>query len=102
MLKDFLNTINVIAHCDAAEAWQLGIQDPATPVMEGMIFFHNYLFFFLIIIGVFVFWMLFQVIINFDEKVNPVSQKFTHSSILEIIWTILPAVILVFIYDTNQ
>jgi len=97
MLKDFLNTINVIAHCDAAEAWQLGIQDPATPVMEGMIFFHNYLFFFLIIIGVFVFWMLFQVIINFNEKVNPVSQKFTHSSLLEIIWTILPAVILVFI-----
>lgn len=97
MLKDFLNTINVIAHCDAPEAWQLGIQDPATPVMEGMIFFHNYLFFFLIIIGVFVFWMLFQVIINFNEKANPVSQKFTHSSLLEIVWTILPAVILVFI-----
>ena len=39
MLKDYLNSINIIAYCDAAEAWQLGVQDPATPVMEGMIFF---------------------------------------------------------------
>ena len=34
--------------CDAAESWQFGLQDPATPVFEGMIFFHNYLFFFFI------------------------------------------------------
>ena len=33
---------------DVAEPWQLGFQDPATPVMEGiinLIFFHNYLFY---------------------------------------------------------
>ena len=27
---------------DAAESWQIGLQDPATPVVEGMIFFHDY------------------------------------------------------------
>ena len=27
--------------CDAAQDWQLGFQDPATPVMEGVINFHN-------------------------------------------------------------
>ena len=34
---------SLITFCDAAEPWQLGCQDPATPVFEGMIFFHNYL-----------------------------------------------------------
>jgi cytochrome c oxidase subunit 2 len=97
ILRYFLDTINAITHCDAAESWQLGIQDPATPIIEGMLFFHNYLLFFLIIIGVFVCWMLFQVVVNFNEETNPISQKFTHSSLLEIIWTVLPAVILVFI-----
>lgn len=86
--------INLFASCDAAQAWQLGIQDPATPIAEGMIFFHNYLMFFLIVIGAFTCWMLYQVIINFNETVNTVADKFVHSSILEIIWTIIPAFVL--------
>lgn len=86
-----------ITFCDAPEPWQLGIQDPATPALEGMIFFHNYLMVFLIIIASFVFWMLTYCIVNFNEKTHPVSIKFTHSSLLEIIWTILPAIVLIFI-----
>ncbi len=92
-----INTFLPIVSCDAAEPWQLGVQDPATPVMEGMIFFHNYLLFFLTIIGVFVCWLLSYVLVNFNEQANPISQKFTHSSQLEIAWTILPAILLVFI-----
>jgi cytochrome c oxidase subunit 2 len=88
---------SMFAYCDAAEEWQVGIQDPATPVAEGMIFFHNYLMFFLIFIGAFVFWMLYQIIILYNDEANPVSKKFTHSSVLEIVWTIVPAIILVFI-----
>ncbi|HNF29015.1 MAG TPA: cytochrome c oxidase subunit II [Chitinophagaceae bacterium] len=97
MLTDLLKAMNVIAYCDAPEAWQLGVQDPATPVMEGMLFFHNYLLFFLIVIGVFVCWLLTYVVVNFNEHTNPVAQKFTHSSILEIVWTILPALVLLLI-----
>ena len=85
------------AFCDAPEPWQLGLQDPATPAVEGMIFFHDYLMLFLIIIGLFVMWMLYVVIISFNEKSNPVSEKFTHSSVLEIVWTILPALVLLLI-----
>ena len=55
---------------DAAEPWQFGLQDPATPVVEGMIFFHDYLMFFLIVIGFFVMWMLYQILKNFDENTN--------------------------------
>ena len=40
--------------CDSSENWQLHIQDPATPIAEGMFFFHTYLMFFIIAIGIFV------------------------------------------------
>jgi len=86
-----------IAYCDAPEAWQFGIQDPATPSLEGMMSLHNYITFFLVIIIIFVFWMLFLVIYNFNEAANPVSNKFTHNSLLEIVWTIIPAIVLVLI-----
>lgn len=96
ILNTFLNK-SILSHCDAPEAWQLGIQDPATPIAEGMIFFHNYLMFFLVVVGVFVMWMLAQVIFNFNENANPVPKRFTHSSLLEIVWTIIPAVVLLLI-----
>lgn len=88
---------SLISFCDAPEAWQLGVQDPATPSMEGMMYFHNYLMLFLIFIGVVVFWLLIKVIVDFNSEANPVPQVFTHSNILEIIWTIIPAITLVFI-----
>ena len=42
-------------------------------------------------------WMIYKVMVDFDSEVHPVPEKFTHSSALEIIWTIIPAVILMFI-----
>jgi cytochrome c oxidase subunit 2 len=84
-------------YADAAEVWQLGLQDPATPIMESMLNFHNYLMLFLIAIGIFVTWMLFQVYSLFNESIDNIPQKFTHSSLLEIIWTIFPAFVLLLI-----
>nr|NP_066414.1 cytochrome c oxidase subunit 2 [Ochromonas danica]AAG18380.1 cytochrome c oxidase subunit 2 [Ochromonas danica] len=88
---------NIVAYCDAAEPWQISPQDPATPVMEGMIFFHNYLMFYMILIGILVFFMLFKILVTFGENKKSVADKFTHSSLLEIIWTILPAIVLILI-----
>jgi cytochrome c oxidase subunit 2 len=87
----------VITTCDAPEAWQLGFQDPATPAVEGMIFFHNYIMLFLIVIGLFTVWMLYKIVISFNEGTFKQAEKFTHSSILEIIWTIIPAITLLVI-----
>jgi len=85
-------------HCDAAESWQLGLQDPASPIFEGMIFFHNYLVFFLILIASLVFWLLYITISSFNSYVNlKKSEIFTHSSVLEIAWTLLPSVVLLII-----
>jgi cytochrome c oxidase subunit 2 len=91
-----MNFLN-LAFCDAAEPWQLGLQDPATPVMEGIVNFHNHLMFFMVFIAMFVFWMLSRVIFYFNSTANPKSEKFTHSTILEIVWTIIPACILLVI-----
>lgn len=86
---------NFFSFCDSAEAWQLGLQDPASTTVEGMIYFHNYLMFYLIFIGFFVFWILYYVISSFKETSGGAApEKFTHSNPLEIIWTILPAVVL--------
>jgi len=96
MLKIMLFNFFNITLCDAAESWQIGFQDPASPIMEGMINFHNYIMVFLISIGTFVLWMLYKVVNSFDENVNVISEKFTHSSNMEIILTIIPAIILIF------
>ena len=89
-----INYKNLIAYLDVAEPWQIGFQDPATPVMEGIINFHHDLFFFLTIVTVFVCWMLFRIIVLFDEKKNPTPATFVHGSTIEIIWTTIPALIL--------
>ena len=90
-----------LLHCDASSEWQLGIQDPSTPIAEGIIFFHNYLLFFFIIICILVFWILYKIIYLFTSSFNKVNSSefllFTHSSTLEIIWTIFPAIILLLI-----
>jgi len=96
-LNSFVLRTSLITVCDASEPWQLGCQDPATPAFEGMIFFHNYILFFIVSIGMFVVIFLYKIFITFNETVHPVSTKFTHSSLLEIIWTIIPAVILLII-----
>lgn len=92
MLSKFLITFN-----DAPESYQLGQQDPATTIVEGMIDFHGFLVLVLIVIGVSVAWMLFVLLKKFESSINPVPNKFTHASLLEIIWTIIPALILLLI-----
>ena len=53
---------------DVAEPWQINFQDPATPVLEGIIDFHNDLMILLTVIGVMVFWVLGRCIIIFDNN----------------------------------
>jgi len=85
------------SHLDAAENWALSFQDPATPIMEGIINFHNHIMIFLTIIVVFVAWLMARAIVLFEENVNPTPVKFTHSTPLEIVWTIVPALVLLLI-----
>nr|URF19452.1 cytochrome c oxidase subunit II [Galatheanthemum sp. MT-2020] len=77
---------------DVPEPWQLDLQDAANPVMEEIIFFHDQVMFILIIIITTVIWLI----------VKALSGKAYHrylvdGTLLEIVWTIVPAIILVLI-----
>ena len=58
LLGFLLYSLPTVSWLDAPEAWQIGFQDPATPVMQGIIDLHHDIFFFLVVVVVFVFWML--------------------------------------------
>lgn len=93
----FLNLLPSKVFSDAPENWQLGFQDPATPIMEGIINLHHDLMFFVCVISVFVTWMLFRTLLHFSFDQNPTPSSLTHGTLIEMIWTITPAFILLII-----
>ena len=77
--------------------WQLNLQTPASPMAQMMYDFHTELLWIVTIITLFVLALLLICIFRFNEKANPVPSKTTHNSVLEVVWTVLPIVILVVI-----
>jgi cytochrome c oxidase subunit 2 len=79
-----------------AKPWQLGLQEPATPVMEKLFTMHNdFLLPLITVISIFVLFLLIYICVRFHHKRNPNPSKVTHNTKLEIIWTIIPIFILV-------
>ena len=97
LLSNLIQFFFSAVFCDAPEPWQLGLQDPATPIMESISFFHNFLMMFLLAIGIFVSWFLVSLVYLFSEGVGSKLENFSHDSLLETFWTIVPAIILLFI-----
>jgi len=93
MFRFFFN----ISFSDAASNWQLNVQDPSTPIAEGIIFFHNYLMFFIVLICILVFYILYYIIYTFNSLNTLKKNNFTDFNLLEIVWTLFPAVILMFL-----
>ncbi|KCZ53534.1 cytochrome c oxidase subunit II [Hyphomonas chukchiensis] len=74
----------------------LGFQPAATRIAERIHFFHNdYVLWIITAITIFVSVLLVWVMVRYNRKSNPVSRKFSHNSLIEVIWTIVPALILV-------
>jgi cytochrome c oxidase subunit 2 len=84
-------------YCDVAESWQLGFQDAATPMMQGIIDLHHDIMCFLVIILIFVLWMLSRALWHFHYLKNPIPERVVHGTTIEIIWTVFPSIILMFI-----
>lgn len=85
---------SVTMFADSAEAWQLGFQDSATPIMEGIVNLHHDIMFFLALILTLVAWMMGRTIWFFRADKNPVPSKTSHGTVIEIVWTILPSFVL--------
>ncbi len=80
-----------------AEPWALNLQGPASPVMEKVHDFHNLLLVIQFGIVAFVLAILGYIIFRFNATRNPEPSKTAHNTVLEIIWTAVPIVILVII-----
>jgi cytochrome c oxidase subunit II len=74
--------------------WQLGLQQAATPVMENIVWFHDFLLYLITAISLFVLVLLVIVVIKFNARANPVPTKTTHNTLLEVAWTLIPVIIL--------
>jgi cytochrome c oxidase subunit 2 len=94
-MGNLVNIFNVYA--DAAESFQFGFQDPATPVMIGLINLHHDIMFLIILIMVSVSWVLARATNGFLEEKNSVPVNVVHASTLEVIWTIVPGLVLMVI-----
>ena len=86
-----------VGWAQAPHPWQLGMQAPATPVKERIHQFHDELLVIISLITVFVLGLLAYVIVRFSARRHPVPTKTSHNPIIEILWTVVPVLILVII-----
>ena len=77
--------------------WQLGLQQSASPVMDNIIWFHDFLLYIITAIAGFVLALLIIVMVRFNARANPAPSRTTHNTLIEIAWTIIPIMILMFI-----
>ncbi len=94
VLSLFIST----AACAAVPSeWGLGFQESASPIMDRLQHFHDMLLYIIAAITVFVMILLAYVIIRFRASANPTPSKTTHNVPLEILWTVVPVIILIVI-----
>ena len=94
---DFSASAN-IQLLDAPRPWGIYFQDSATPQMEALVELHDNILFYLVIILFAVGWILTSVISDYNNAEAPVSYKYlSHGTLVELIWTITPALILILI-----
>lgn len=110
-----------VAYADVANYWQFGFQTPATPYMEGLVCFYNWVMFFVILIVIFTSWLLCRCLVLYlvnsfklrrspqtvistvrsfrSKQVKRFIQHglFTHCTLLEILWSTIPVCILIVI-----
>lgn len=77
--------------------WQIGFQPSASPIMEGIAEMHNLLIVIITCIAIFVTVLMAYVIYKFRASKNPVPSANSHNTLLEIVWTLLPVMILIVI-----
>ena len=77
---------------------QIGMQPPVTSIADDLVFIHNWILTPIIFaITIFVMCLLLWVIYRYNEKRNPVPSKVTHNTLLEVLWTGIPVLILIVI-----
>ncbi|QPC87016.1 cytochrome c oxidase subunit II [Mesorhizobium sp. NBSH29] len=94
-LATFFST--TAAFADQPTPWQYRFQEAATGIMEQIEWFEVYTLWFIVPITLLVLFLLAWCIFRFRESVNPVPSRTSHNTLIEVVWTVAPVVILLFI-----
>ena len=96
-----LSALSVVGLASAVASqpkdWQLGFQEAASENMTMITDFNNFLLVLMTAISVFVLGLMLYVMVRFNARANPEPSKTTHNTLVEVIWTVVPIVILVVI-----
>jgi cytochrome c oxidase subunit 2 len=90
----FASAASALAATGEPSQWALGLQQAASPVMDRITWFHNFLLVIITLVTVFVLALLVIVMVRFNARANPTPSRTTHNALIEVIWTIAPVVIL--------
>ena len=77
--------------------WQLNLQPPVSPSAVRIHDFHDMMLWIIFSISIFVLLLLIWVVIRYNAKANPKPQEFTHNVLIEVLWTVIPVVILIIV-----
>lgn len=77
------------------EPGQFHLQESVTPIMDSIVAFHDGILMWTIsLIVLFVLALLVIIVVRFNAKANPVPARFTHNTLIEVVWTVVPILIL--------
>lgn len=76
-------------------SWQIGMQDSVTPIKQKVTEFHDILLVIITGIVIFVLVMLLFIAFRFRKSKNPEPAKFAHNTFIEVVWTLVPVIILI-------
>ncbi len=100
-MKRFFTALVILVVGNTAYAaplpWQIDFQEAASPLMRELYDFHNFLLIISTAIVLFVVFLICYVIFRFNAKANPIPATFTHNIAIEVVWTVIPIIILVVI-----
>lgn len=85
------------SYADQPKPWQLDLQQAASPVMSDIRWFEHYTLWFIVPITLFVLLLLVIVVVKFRASANPVPSKTSHNTAIEIVWTVGPVLVLLFL-----
>lgn len=89
--------VSVAAYAAQPTPWQATFQPAATGIMEQITWFERYTLWFIVPITLFVLALLAYCIIRFRASVNPTPSRTSHNTLIEVVWTVGPVVILLFL-----
>lgn len=92
-----LGSTELLAGMGQPSPGQLGLQEPVTQVAVAINWFHDFVNIIIIAITIFVMLLMLWVIFRYNEKSNPTPSRFTHNTTVEVLWTVVPVLILVVI-----